>query len=286
MTGRTSPPWGEQTISFFQKVLLASWVPSRAISPPQGNSSPRTKLQLQIFLPTLREIGDFRSTTHAIQYVLSTTDESHSATLPRLQTGRRENTAVCPQLDQAHPRCLGSRCHQWLPSTSIQMATESLCQLFPNTVSGLCHTGRSGETNRKRSSCNGAKGTDVDLQPLLHGAQKRRRVQTNTGPEIPKHTSRSSTLQNGGVTYAPHNYTAKLGIGKVDLKDAYLTIPVTQEFHQLLAFQVKPGKWAQFKCLPFGLYTAPFIFTKVTKPVTQFLCQQGIHIILYLDDLL
>ena len=75
-------------------------------------------------------------------------------------------------------------------------------------------------------------------------------------------------------------------LAKVDLKDAYLTILVAQEFHQLLAFQVKPGKWTQFKCLPFGFCTASFIFTKVTKLVTQFLPQQGIYIILYLNNLL
>jgi len=75
-------------------------------------------------------------------------------------------------------------------------------------------------------------------------------------------------------------------LGKVDLKDAYLTIPVAQRFHRLLAFQVEPNKWVQFQCLPFGLCTAPFVFSKVTKPVVQFLRQQGVHLILYLVDLL
>lgn len=75
-------------------------------------------------------------------------------------------------------------------------------------------------------------------------------------------------------------------LGKIDLKDAYLTIPVAQEFHQLLAFQTAPHRFIQFVCLPFGLCTAPYVFSKVTKPVVQFLRQQGIHCILYLDDLL
>ena len=75
-------------------------------------------------------------------------------------------------------------------------------------------------------------------------------------------------------------------LAKLDLKDAYLTIPVAPEFHQLLAFQVAPHKFAQFQCLPFRLCTVPFVFTKVTKPVMQFLRQQSIHSILYLDDLL
>ena len=42
----------------------------------------------------------------------------------------------------------------------------------------------------------------------------------------------------------------------------------------------------QFRCLPFGLCTAPFAFSKATKPITRFLRQLGIHLIIYLDDLL
>ena len=60
-------------------------------------------------------------------------------------------------------------------------------------------------------------------------------------------------------------------MAKIDLKDAYLTIPVAREHHCLLSFQVQQGEWIQFQCLPFGLCTAPFVFTKVTKPIVQFL---------------
>ena len=48
---------------------------------------------------------------------------------------------------------------------------------------------------------------------------------------------------------------------KIDLKDAYLTIPVTQNFQSLLAFQETPQEIMQFQCLPFGLCTAPFMFS-------------------------
>ena len=74
---------------------------------------------------------------------------------------------------------------------------------------------------------------------------------------------------------------------KLDLKDAYLIIPMAKESWNLLAFQAGPShKLMQFRCLPFGLCTAPFAFSKTTKPITQFLRQLGIHLILYLDDLL
>ena len=74
---------------------------------------------------------------------------------------------------------------------------------------------------------------------------------------------------------------------KLDLKDAYLTIPMAQESQNLLTFKVgHTHKLMQFQCLPIGLCTALFAFSKVTKPVTQFLRQLGIHLIIYLDDLL
>ena len=73
---------------------------------------------------------------------------------------------------------------------------------------------------------------------------------------------------------------------KIDLKDTYLTILIAQNFQSLLAFQATPQEVMQFQCLPFRLCTAPFVFSKVTKPITQFLRQSGIHLIMYLDDLM
>ena len=52
---------------------------------------------------------------------------------------------------------------------------------------------------------------------------------------------------------------------KLDLKDAYLTIPIHANHRRLLRFICR-GKAYQFCSLPFGLATAPRVFTKVTKP--------------------
>ena len=75
-------------------------------------------------------------------------------------------------------------------------------------------------------------------------------------------------------------------MAKVDLKDVYLTVPVATEFHCLLAFQSESKEFLQFQTLPFGLCTAPYVFSKITKPAVQFLRQTGIHFIIYLDDML
>ena len=69
----------------------------------------------------------------------------------------------------------------------------------------------------------------------------------------------------------------------VDLSDAYLHIPIHPEHQHFLAFSVE-GETFQFRALPFGLSTAPRVFTRVTRVVAAFLRRQGIQIFMYLDD--
>ena len=70
---------------------------------------------------------------------------------------------------------------------------------------------------------------------------------------------------------------------KLDLKDAYLQLPIHKEYQCLLQFRWEQ-KTYQFVCLPFGLISAPQVFTKVMKPVVGKLRQMSIQRIVYLDD--
>lgn len=71
----------------------------------------------------------------------------------------------------------------------------------------------------------------------------------------------------------------------LDLKDAFMLIPVAEDFKKYLRFEFM-GTLYEFNCLPFGLCTAPFVFTKLLKPVAQVLRSEGLKSVIYLDDIL
>ena len=71
----------------------------------------------------------------------------------------------------------------------------------------------------------------------------------------------------------------------IDLKDAYLSVHVHKSSQKYLCFQWRNRCYA-FLGLPFGLNTAPRVFTKRLKPVAAYLRKRSIRIIVYLGDFL
>ena len=69
----------------------------------------------------------------------------------------------------------------------------------------------------------------------------------------------------------------------VDLRDAYFHVLVHQRFRKWMRF-VWRGQAFQFRALPFGLSTAPLIFTKIVRELLASLRSEGIRVHAYLDD--
>ncbi|XP_067208433.1 uncharacterized protein [Linepithema humile] len=59
-------------------------------------------------------------------------------------------------------------------------------------------------------------------------------------------------------------------LASIDLEDAYLRVPVHQNDRKFLSFRFL-GHLYQFRVLPFGLASAPYICTKILRPVAYFL---------------
>ena len=72
---------------------------------------------------------------------------------------------------------------------------------------------------------------------------------------------------------------------KIDLKKAYHHVPIHPNTRKYLQFIWRKKRY-QFTCLPFGLQSAPRVFTKVLRPVLGILRSRGIRLVAYLDDIL
>lgn len=74
-------------------------------------------------------------------------------------------------------------------------------------------------------------------------------------------------------------------MAKIDLQDAYFSIPISEESKKYLRFMFK-GQLFEFNVLCFGLCSSPYVFTKVLKPAVALLRLHGFHSVQYLDDFL
>lgn len=74
-------------------------------------------------------------------------------------------------------------------------------------------------------------------------------------------------------------------LASFDLKDAYFTVPIHKESKKFLRFSFNNDIW-EFNCLPFGLCVAPYVFTKIMRPVIAHLRSEGVQCVAYLDDIL
>ena len=70
----------------------------------------------------------------------------------------------------------------------------------------------------------------------------------------------------------------------IDLKDAYFSIPIHADHYKYLRFEWNSTLF-EFICLPFGLSSAPRVFTKVLKPFVASIRNKGIRLVIYLDDM-
>ena len=75
---------------------------------------------------------------------------------------------------------------------------------------------------------------------------------------------------------------------KFDLKSGYHHLDVFSEHQPYLGFSWKlegeTPSYFMFTVLPFGLTSAPYIFTKLLRPIVKHWRSQGISIVVYLDD--
>ncbi len=72
-----------------------------------------------------------------------------------------------------------------------------------------------------------------------------------------------------------------------DLKSGYHHIEIFSDHCKFLSFAWTTGnviRYYSFLVLPFGLSTAPYVFTKCLRPLVKHWRSQGLFVVVYLDD--
>lgn len=83
----------------------------------------------------------------------------------------------------------------------------------------------------------------------------------------------------------PHLYENNFACS-FDIKKAYFHIPINDKYKKYFSFKFNNTKW-EFNAMPFGLNTAPYIFTKFISPILEYLRKHyNIIIFSYIDDFL
>ena len=83
----------------------------------------------------------------------------------------------------------------------------------------------------------------------------------------------------------PHIYENQYACS-FDLKKAYYHVPINPKYHKYFSFRFKDVNYS-FNAMPFGLSTAPYLFTKFISPILEHLrAKHNIIIFAYLDDFL
>jgi len=115
--------------------------------------------------------------------------------------------------------------------------------------------------------------------------QEGRNSQACSKPEASQQIHFQETLQDRGHS---HSQGADQGARLDDVSGSQRCISICSHPHdsqELLCFQWQ-GEMFEFQCLPFGLISAPRVFTKLMKPVMAVLRRQGIQCMIFIDDIL
>ena len=155
------------------------------------------------------------------------------------------------------------------------------------TLSGLQSRFHPGQGAGGRSSVFAGQGSNRAgspslsrlLQPVIRGDESLRSVEAGHQPLTTESEGSKDILQDGDSPVSRLLLSVRAGdwMVSLDLKDAYLQVPMHPESRKFLRF-VACGKVYQFKMLCFGLSTAPQVFTWVMAPVSAFLHRTGIRL--------
>ena len=121
------------------------------------------------------------------------------------------------------------------------------------------------------------------LQSSLPGSKTRQPLEASYRLEFTKQISGHPKVQDGDPECIRASLRKGEWVTSIDLTYVYLHVPIHTQSQKYLRFHFK-GVTYQFTSLPFGLATAPLIFTSIVTEVKLMALQSGIRLHQYLDD--
>ena len=103
--------------------------------------------------------------------------------------------------------------------------------------------------------------------------------------EIPEYLPCPSPFQDGRDQSSEEPNPERRLDGEARPQGCFLSVPIHPTHRKYLRFQWEEQAW-EFQTLPFGLSSAPYVFTKLLKPAVATLHRLGMRLVLYLDDML
>lgn len=120
--------------------------------------------------------------------------------------------------------------------------------------------------------------SNVFIRPKSNGKYRMIVDMSKLNDNIEKKHFKMDHLQVAIDMMKPNSFMAS-----IDLKDAYYTVPIHKEFQQYMCIQWDSQVF-KFTAMPFGLTSAPRLFTKLLRPVFSILHEKGFCGFGYIDD--
>ena len=163
--------------------------------------------------------------------------------------------------------------------TSNSVTRSSLLPAASKSAAGR----RSRQSPLKGGSGGDNSGMSRTLLQNFPSSQEKRETQADNRPLCAQSFCLHTDIQNGDTEKSERCRSAeRLGIF-IGSDGRYLHIPIHQRSRKFLRFTLR-GRVYQFKALPFGLSTSPFVFTRLMEVIATFLRRRAITLHPYLDN--
>ena len=205
----------------------------------------------------------------------------------RRSSGGGPHFPFCRHVASSHIRCLCSFCcSKWFPNFGSKPFSGCLTESHRDpagSTGGPSYPRRDTRFDFERCNRSNKRCSESLFVSNFRYPQEIRGSSSNFESQGVQSVHFHSALPDGTLSVILPQLSASDWAVSIDLKDAYLHIPIHPLSRRFLGFQFL-GRTFQYKVLPFGLKDSPWVFTRVVATLVGHLRQLGLRLFYYLDD--